>query len=343
MTDHSGLVQPVLTPEDDNWHEFSQHWWETETNWWSFNVPERKLGAWLYTQSLGVQQTINGGAWIWDDSDAGALYEKHHRGLPFPDRGDLRDVTFPNGVSVKMLEPLMKYRTTYSDPGQFECDLVHEGIIPAHSHPVGAWPFWATRHFDQPMHVTGTIVLFGEEIPVDCFSVRDRSWGPRPAGPTPQDKKLPAGTLPRLNKPPRASFPHSVGYCFATQDAGEGFVAFTDPWLREDLVTATDDLDTGYLLRDGEYSPLVEGRRRTTLAAGTKFIDTIHLEAVDALGRELVADGTLVSRHGTTGPSGTGLFHFTWSGGRSGWGEDQSYAPPGWLEAVAAGGAQTLS
>ena len=335
MADRDGLVQPELTPDDDNWHEFSPHWWETETNWWSFNVPERKLGGWLYTQSLGVQQTINGGAWVWDDSDEGAVYEHRVQGASFPDRGDLRDITLPNGVSVKMLEPLMRYRTTFSDPGAFECDLVHEGIIPPHSHPVGAWPFWATRHFDQPMHVTGTIVLHGEEIAVDCYSLRDRSWGPRPAGPTPQDKKLAAGVLPRPNKPPRASFPHSVGYCFATQGAGEGFVAFTDPWLREDMATATDDLDTGYLLRDGEYSPLVDGYRTTTLAPDTKFIDKIRLEAVDALGRELVAEGELVSRHGTTGPSGTGLFHFNWTGGRSGWGEDQSYAPPGWLEAVA--------
>ena len=336
MTDNQGPDQPELTAGDDNWHEPSPHWWETETNWWSFNVPECKLGGWLYTQSLGVQQTVNGGAWVWDDSDAGAVYERNHRGLPFPDRGDLRDVSFPNGVRVKMLEPLMKYRTTYSDPGRFECDLVHEGIIRPHSHPIGAWPFWATRHFDQPMHVTGAIVLLGKEIPVDCYSVRDRSWGPRPVGPTPEDKKLAPGTLSRPNKPPRARMPHSVGYCFATQDEREGFVAFTDPWLGEDMGTPSDDLDTGYLLRDGEYAPLVEGFRTTTLASDTKFIETIHLEALDALGRELVADSTLVSRHGTAGPSGTGLFKWTWTGGRHGWGEDQTYAPPGWLEAVAA-------
>ncbi len=153
-----------ITPDDDQWHDHSQHWWETETTWWSFNVPERKMGGWLYTQVLAVQGTCNGGAWVWDDSEAGALYEVRHQGLPFPDRGDLRHATFPNGNTVEVLEPLMKYRTTYSDPGRFEADLVHEGIMPPHSHPVGAWPFWATRHFDQPMHVTGTIVLAGEEI-----------------------------------------------------------------------------------------------------------------------------------------------------------------------------------
>jgi hypothetical protein len=323
-----------ITPVDDQWHDHTGHWYETETTWWSFNVPERRMGGWLYTQSLAVQQTCNGGAWVWDDSDAGALYEVRHQGLPFPDRGDLRKVAFPNGNTVEVIEPLMKYRTTYSDPGAFEADLVHEGIMPPHSHPVGAWPFWNTRHFDQPMHVTGTIVLHGEEIAVDCFSVRDRSWGPRPTGPVPPERKLPKGSVPLVvERPERANFPHSVGYIFGTQDEREAFLAFTDPWLREDG-SATDDLDAGFLVRDGEYAPLVSGSRAIELAPDTKFIRAIRFDGVDALGRELSATGTLRARHGTVGPSGTGLFEWEWSGGRHGWGEDQSFAPPGWLEAL---------
>ena len=332
-------TQPELGPEDDDWHEHSEHWWETETNWWSFNIPERKLGGWLYTQVLPVQQTCNGGAWVWDDSEAGALYEVRHEGLPFPDRGDLRRCTFPNGVHLEMIEPLMQYRTTYSDPGGFEADLLHQGTVPPHSHPVGAWPFWATRHFDQPMHVTGTIVLQGKEIPVDCYSVRDRSWGPRPTGPTPPERRLPRGTLPRPDPPERARYPHSVGYVFGTQDANEAFLAFTDPWLREDGTTS-DDLDAGYLVRGGRYAPLVAGSRSTELDPATGFICRVHLEARDKMGREVTADGGLVSRHGTVGPSGTGLFRWTWTGGCTGWGEDQTYAPPGWLEAVSAGPAR---
>jgi hypothetical protein len=327
--------QLVLTAADDNWHDHSAHWWETETAWFSFNVPERRVGGWLYTQVLAVQGVCKGGAWVWDDSPRRALYEVNHSGLPFPDRGDLRRITFPNGNSLEVLEPLMKYRTVYSDPGSFEADLVHEGIMPPHSHPVGAWPFWATRHFDQPMHVTGTIVLDGEEIAVDCYSVRDRSWGPRPVGPTPPDKKLPPGALPRPNPPRRAKFPHSVGYVFGIQGPGEAFLAFTDPWV-DDTGTASDDLDAGYLLRDGRYAPLVQGFRTIELAPGTQFIRAVHLEAVDTLGRELVADGELVAHHGEQGPSGTALFEWSWSGGRHGWGEDQTYAPAGWLEAVAA-------
>ena len=213
-----------ITPDDDQWHDHSQHWWETETTWWSFNVPERKMGGWLYTQVLAVQGTCNGGAWVWDDSDAGALYEVRHQGLPFPDRGDLRHATFPNGNTVEVLEPLMKYRTTYSDPGKFEADLVHEGIMPPHSHPVGAWPFWATRHFDQPMHVTGTIVLDGEEIAGRLL------LGARPVvGSAPRRtrrrrrRSCRAARCPAVeNRPVRADQPHSVGYVFGTQDERDG-------------------------------------------------------------------------------------------------------------------------
>ena len=112
MTSVDLPVQPELTAADDDWHDHSRHWWETETNWWSFNIPDRNMGGWLYTQALAVQGICNGGAWLWDDSAVGALYERNQHGLPFPDRGDLRNITFPNGVSVEALKPLMRYRTS---------------------------------------------------------------------------------------------------------------------------------------------------------------------------------------------------------------------------------------
>src|SRR5690625_3238770 len=169
---------PELTEADDRLHPASDHWWETETAWFSFNVPERRMGGWFYNQILATQQVCNGGAWVWDDSEAGALYERREQGLPLPpvDQIDLRDVKLPNGNHIKMLEPLTRYSVTYSDPGKFEADLEFRGIMPPNSHPLGTAPFWKGRHFDQPMHVTGEIILNGERIEVDCLSVRDRSW-----------------------------------------------------------------------------------------------------------------------------------------------------------------------
>jgi hypothetical protein len=315
---------PELTAADDGFHPASDHWWETETAWFSFNVPERKLGGWFYNQVLATQQVCNGGAWVWDDSETGALYERREQGLPIPPVSelDLRDVELPNGNRIQMLEPLTTYQVTYADPGRFEADLRFRGIMAPNSHPLGTAPFWKGRHFDQPMHVTGQIVLDGEVIPVDCLSVRDRSWGPRPQGPDPRKSK-PADGAPKKPRPSRP--PEGVGYPFATASETEGWLAYTRPTVVDGA--PSDELSTGYLLREGVYGHLVSGRRRTWLDPDRQWVRRIELEATDEHGRELHAEGELVSRHGSeTTPSGTGLFHWRWDG-QEGWGEDQTYAP----------------
>jgi hypothetical protein len=332
----ASVDQPQLTEADDNWHGHSPHWWETETAWFTFNVPERRMCGSLYVKARSVQQTCDGGAWVWDGSPAGAVYDVQPVGLPFPDRGgDLRDLTSPNGVTIKMLEPLMKYHTTYRDPGKFEADLVHEGIVAPHSHPVGAWPYWNSRHLDQPMHTTGRIVLLGEEIPIDCYTIRDRSWGPRPEGPTPPDKKLEPGSWTFNERPARAAYPYSVGYMYGAQDAQEAFLVGTSPFVGEEGA-ASDEMDpgAGYLVRGGTYAPLVTGYRETELDPVHKWVQRVHIEAVDALGRELVVDGEMLSRWGEQDGSGAAFFHWTWDHGCEGYGEDETGAPSEWLEAL---------
>lgn len=323
---------PELTPDDDGFHPATDHWWETETAWFSFNIPERRIGGWFYNQVLATQRVCNGGAWVWDDSPAGALYEVRHQGLPLPnlEELDLREVRLPNGNHIQVLEPLTSYRVRYADPGRFEADLRFDGIMAPNSHPIGAPPFWRGRHFDQPMHVTGAIVLHGEELRVDCLSVRDRSWGPRPMGPDPRKPKPADGSeTPRRPRRP----PEGVGYPFATADHRNGWLAYTRPTIVDGV--PSDELSTGYLLRDGVYGHLVAGRRRTWLDPETRWIRRIELEAVDEHGRELRARGELVSRHGAEPvTSGTGLFHWEWDDGLTGWGEDQTYAPQPILEAL---------
>jgi len=304
---------PGLLPRDDALHPHSDDWWETETAWFSFNVPERRLGGWLYTQLLPVQGTCNGGAWVWDDSPAGARYEANHRGLPLPPHVDLRDAALPNGNVLRVLEPLTRYELRYADPGKLEVELTFDAVMAPHSHPLGVGPFWKGRHFDQPGRVHGHVALHGERIAVDCFAGRDRSWGPRPMGPDPRSPR-------RASPHPRPARPKTgVGYALATASPSESFVAYTLPC--ED---GTDDVSAGYLWRDGAYAPLVRGWRRATFDPSTRWITSLHVEAFDELGRELVADGELVARHGERGPSGTGLFRWRWDGTEA-WGEDQSY------------------
>ena len=328
--------QPELTPADDDWHDPSQHWWETETTWWSFNVPERRIGGWLYTQVLPVQQVCNGGAWVWDDSPAGSLYSVSQRELPLGDDKDsldLRNVTLPNGNHIEMLEPLTKYRVRRSDPGKFEADLLFEGLREPHSHPIGVAPFWRGRHFDQAMHVTGQIELNGETIDIDSLSIRDRSWGPRP-GPRPPGSSSGKPREPRdpvdAARPPYSPF--GIGYVFGTQDADNLFLAYTLPCIYDG--EARDYVTTGYLVRDGKYGLLVDGDRRCEFDPEMDWMRTIWLDAVDEHGRELSAVGELVSHHGERG-QGTGYFHWEWDGA-TGYGEDQSGAHGPVLDALRA-------
>jgi hypothetical protein len=318
-------VMPVLGPEDDGFHEHSDHWWETETAWFSFNVPGRRMGGWLYNQVLAVQGVCNGGAWVWDDT--GILYEVNHNGLPLPAGLDLRDCALPNGNSIRVLEPLMRYEIRYADGDRYTADLVFAGTMAPHSHPLGVAPFGTRgRHFDQPGRVMGTIVLSGETIPIDCFAGRDRSWGPRPMGPDPrQSATEPSDRLPR---PRRVET--GIGYGFATASPADSFLAYTVP--HED---GSDELSAGYLYAEGTYAPLVSGHRTLSYDPSTRWITGVHLEALDAFDRPLIADGELVARHERGGPSGTGLFLWRWNG-VEGWGEDQSYASDAVWAAVGA-------
>lgn len=314
---------PALGPDDDGFHQPSEHWWETETAWFSFHVAERRLGGWLYSQVLPVQGVCNGGAWVWDASSTGALYEVNHQGLALPPGLDLRDVSLPNGNRIRVVEPLMRYEVQYADPGRFEADLVFEGIMAPHSHPLGVAPFWRGRHLDQPGRVSGRVRLHGEELRVDCFSGRDRSWGPRPRGPDPRRSRRPSA--PSARRPEMG-----VGYCLATASPTESFVVYTLP--HED---GTDRVTAGYLLQDGVYAPLVGGHRTVRFDPIRRWIEAIDVEAVDALGRSLAAHGNLVARHGDAGPSGTGLFSWRWAGGDA-LGEDQSYCSENVWRAIGA-------
>ena len=329
----------VVAPEDDAFHndfEGADHPWWTETFWASFNVPERKMGGWFYNQvqpNQGEHGVCNGGAWVWDDSDVPALYERHENGLALPAGNlDLRDIALPNGNSLRVIEPLMKYELRYADPGRFEADLLLEGVMAPNPHPAGCAPFWKGRHWDQAMRVTGEIRLPGEVIPVDCLSVRDRSWSPRrprdsaaandsSGGRKPQRKPAPStqSAISDVSKPLRKPF--NIGYIFGTASASDAFLVYT--MVIEGEEQRGDFTNTGYLVRDGIWAHLVEGERRCLVDPDTGWIWRIEYEGVDSLGRELQVEGEQVSNHGTA----TGLFLWKWNG-VEGWGENQGGIAP---------------
>ncbi|MET0181756.1 MAG: hypothetical protein ABW199_02605 [Caulobacterales bacterium] len=324
----------VVAPEDDKFHddfEGSDHPWWMETFWTSFSVPGRKMGGWFYNQILknqGENGLNNGGAWVWDASEAPALYERYEHNLPMPPGArDLRDIKLPNGNTIKQLTPNMKYHMTYFDKGKLESDLIFEGLHAPGPHALGAAPFWKGRHFDQAMHVTGEIVLNGEKIAIDSLSFRDRSWSPRKPRASAESQRTDSGKQPQKIEAPSADGhsditkpirkPYNLGYIFGTESAKDFFLIYTIAIQGEedrgDFVTA------GNWCKDGVWAPIEKGERRCLVDPDKGWIWRIEFEGEDSLGRKIEIAGDQESNHGT----GTGLFYWKWNNGKEGWGENQ--------------------
>lgn len=300
----------LWTPEDDGLHAVGspkRDW--TETTWWSFNVPGRDLAGWLYIQirpNLGIS---TGGAFVYDPSGTTAWnipYYGYTTFTPLPDPLDLRDVTFGNGVSVRCLEPGLRYELGYRfrDQDDFVADLLFEGVTRPVPLLPGEPPFTGSSHYDQTGHVTGTLQLHGETIPVDCFAVRDRSWGRRP-------ELLGRRTGDR------------IGYAFGTVSSREAFLVFTAP-PADDPAGDVEHLTGGWLLRDGSLRRLRSAERRVLRDPATGFPQELTIEGVDGDGRRMRAVGRARSRFALQSSSLCVNTFVSWDlDGHLGHGEDQ--------------------
>jgi len=301
----------LWTAEDDRLHPVGSDkpdW--TETTWWSFNVPDRALAGWLYVQMRPNLGICTGGAFVYDPSGTTAWdipYHAYTHFTPLPDPLDLRDVVFGNGVSVRCVEPGMRYELGYRfrDQGDFVADLVFEGLTPPVPLLPGEPPFDnGSSHYDQTGRVTGTLHLHGETIPVDCFAVRDRSWGRRP-------ELLGARRGDR------------IGYAFGTVDAGEAFLVFTAP-PSDAPAGDVETLTGGWLLREGALRRLRSAERTVTRDPATGFAEEIVIDAVDVDGRDLRTRGVARSRFALQAGGLCVNTFLEWDvDGRTGHGEDQ--------------------
>ena len=293
--------------------ESDDPWW-TETVWFSWMVPERNLlGYWYFVvrPNIGV---IFGGVLVFDHT-AVLPWEipvfDWHWHQPKPALVDLRDLDVLNGMTLRCDEHGRRFRFGYT-ADHVAFDLTYDALMqPMLSRKTP--PFNHGNHVDQPGRVTGRFMLRGEEIAVDCIAMRDRSWG--------------------IRKPRRQP---KLGYCHATADAHSSFLAITIDR------NGHDGLVGGYLMRDGAWSPLVEGERRVRRDAGGRPAE-VEMYAVDELGRSLEAIGQTVSRQVFTAYPDM----FCWNSlaewhydGVTAWGEDQDiWHPRKWREYAASIGA----
>ena len=294
-----------FTAADDRFHfsTMSDRWWETETCWFSFSVPERNLGGWVYVLARPNIGTVAGGAWFWDDSGElpwEVLHCANYTAMRLPRDQDLDDIRLPTGVSIKMIEPLARYDVEYAYEDRVQLKMRFDAVVPPQPLTNVKTAYAHLSHFDQIGHVTGKLLLYGETLTIDCYAMRDRSWGPRP-----EYRAIPSA------------------YVSAMAGSGHGLLAVTDPAVSGDPVTH------GFLLRDGEVRPLARGHRRVERDPGNNRVIRIVVEAEDELGRKVLATGRsqsriIINRHSFI----DSMSLVRWDlNGEEAWGEDQDLWP----------------
>lgn len=340
MTDPAADPSMVFKPEDDQYHTLSDDPYETETNWWSWNVPERGIGGWIHTPYYPNRKTVTWRIFVWEpgayDPARMAYYRKVEE-APMPDSPDLRDIVFPKGgYSLKAIEPGMKYHLAYADEARdFALDFVFAGAHPPRRFEPGEPPFINTPHFDQLGRITGTMRLRGEDIALDCWSVRDRTWGPR-GGPYAQSRKQDYATdLDRVSQPGGARWREierergrgRIQYIFGHADGNTGFLGFVRS--QDGDADGWSPMNGGYLLRDGIYGSLDKARSRMRAFRNpeTGWCTHMQVELVDVSGRVMIAEGFAVSRMSEAGYGTNQLMRWDIDG-KIGWGEDQDIWQP---------------
>jgi hypothetical protein len=325
-----------FVPDDDTYHAptTDDPYW-TETTWWSLNIPERRLGMWLHAAYHANRGTVSWRVFAWDPSgaDPGRLaYYRNRPDVPMPPGPDLRDLTFPaGGFSVRMLEPLMDYHVAYADAAAgFAVEFEHRSVHQPRRFTPGEAPAVHNPHLDQLGHITGELTLHGERIPIDCYSVRDRTWGPR-GGRHSQSQKAehvrgehrvanPGG--PRWREIERERGRGRIQYIFGHSDARTGFLSFVRP--QDGDAAGWSPLNVGWLLKDGVFERLdkAKSRMRNYRDPWTGWSAHMQVELVDVTGRSMQAEGFTVSHMCENETGSNALMRWEYDGA-VGWGEDQ--------------------
>ncbi|OAA27400.1 hypothetical protein UG55_100851 [Frankia sp. EI5c] len=340
-----------FVPEDDTYHPppaGSDAYW-VETNWWSFNVPERCVGGWLHAGYNANLNTVTWRVFVWDPSgaDPGRLaYYRYAPDVPMPAGADLRDLTFPGGgFSVRMLTPLMDYHVGYADPDAgFALDLDFRGVHPPRRFAPGEPPAMFSPHLDQLSHITGELTLRGERIPIDCHSIRDRTWGPR-GGPHSASQKRqhlrgdhpvrePGG--PRWREVERERGRGRIQYIFGHTEARTGFLSFVRP--QDGDARGRSPLNVGWLLQDGRFERLdrTKSWMRNYRDPHTGWSAHMDVFLTDLTGRTMEAEGFAVSHMCEHQTGSNALMRWEYDG-QTGWGEDQdTWSPAHWAKLLRA-------
>ena len=139
--------------------------------------PDRDINGFVYYFHDVRTGVSGGGPALWDPSGHevyDCLFYDWRWHQPPTGQLDFRDFCLPNSLRHEVLEPMQRYRLSYSQLG-LELDLEWSAFMAPHE--LGHGTASAPRHFDQPGRMQGSASLNGERFDVDCYSLRDRTWG----------------------------------------------------------------------------------------------------------------------------------------------------------------------
>lgn len=285
-----------------------------ESVWFSLSIPERHLHGMIQYYFRPNMGMLNGGPVLWDPSGTfqwNCLHYQwsHLQALPEGVKGKF-DMQARNSLSCRMIEPMRRYKIDYDRDGLI-LDLTWTAIGPAHELRTGDSGQAATAkfHIEQPGRMTGTLARHGEVMAIDCFSMRDTSYGAR------EYESLACG-----------------GYFWGVgQDAAFHAIAMGEGAEARSI--------GGFIWQDGEMASLSAGLR-TVLEWGQFGPAKVLWQATDTMGRTMEAIGRIDPGLVFTGYTDHtvvwSLTRWDWNGTEL-WGDNQEFSPAERFRRIARG------
>lgn len=274
---------------DEHFHERSSDPYWSENTLFGFTIPEKNICGFVYWYFRPNMNLVVAGPAMWDNTGED-VYNCRYYGwdqhLALPEGADMYDFELSNSLSCTMVKPQEEYRIAYDRNG-FKLDLTWTAWIEPHYMKLSTTgdedpgiKNWVKKdgefsvgHYEHMGHFKGTIEFEGETLEVDCGALRDRGWGPRHAD---------------IADPLRAGWP----YVFANPQSGwHLYDPQTELSFEEDPIEGTTEtVTTGFYVRDGVKSKVVEGTRKAIRGRDGRVLKQ-EIHCVDELGRELHAVG----------------------------------------------------
>ena len=191
-----------IEPEDDYMHELGPEPNFNESAYYNFFDTKQSLGGWFRLGNRANEGNAEMTVCLYLP-DGRVLFTFRRAGISNNDAFDA------GGLRFEVEEPTERHRTTFegtvvelaepremADPRnafknnpkkKVSFDLVHEAVGALYGSKAtksaeqeeDAEKSFAKAHFEQHMHVTGTLHIDGSPIEIDGYGLRDHSWGPR--------------------------------------------------------------------------------------------------------------------------------------------------------------------